>query len=445
MKKQTKLMAVLSAAALMTAVTPNLVNFAGSTAYAKTTGWVQEDGTWYFYEEEDYFVTDSWKKKGNDWHYLNEDGQMTTNTKVDEFYVDADGKMVTNQWISIQNEEDFDSPESPENYWYYFGKDGRAISSKWQSIAGNWHYFNEEGQMLTGKTEIDGATYYLGGQDDGIMSTGWVQLEDSSENPDANHSWYFFDNNGKMIENQVDKKINGNYYTFVNGRMQTEWYKLPEASTSSASVDENASIEGYQYYEKADGKRASGWYQITGAEGVSEEDEIHSFYFKNGKPYFAKKGMELFSIDSKKYAFNTKGEMQTGLNVVNLDNDAIANFYFGTDGVMKTGKQTIYDEDLGENQTWFFYTDGSRKGQGFHGVRDNSVYIYGLRKDADADLRFAPVDFEGTQYLVNTSGAIQKSSSSSKSSVKPELGNGFKDVKDSNGKTWVVNTNGIIQ
>ena len=30
-----------------------------------------------------------------------------------------------------------------------------------------------------------------------------------------------------------------------------------------------------------------------------------------------------------------------------------ANYYFGDDGVMKTGKQTIYDEDLGENQTWF--------------------------------------------------------------------------------------------
>ena len=30
---------------------------------------------------------------------------------------------------------------------------------------------------------------------------------------------------------------------------------------------------------------------------------------------------------------------------------------------MKTGKQVIFDEDLGETQNWYFHTDGSRKGQ----------------------------------------------------------------------------------
>ena len=79
---------------------------------------------------------------------------------------------------------------------------------------------------------------------------------------------------------------------------------------------------------------------------------------------------------------------------------------------MKTGKQTIYDEDLGENQTWFFYTDGGNKGRGFHGVRDNNVYVQGLRLDADRDLRYAPAQLDGVSYLVGTNGAIQKASSS---------------------------------
>mgnify|MGYP005969947313 CR=1 FL=1 len=112
---------------------------------------------------------------------------------------------------------------------------------------------------------------------------------------------------------------------------------------------------------------------------------------------------------------------------------------------MKTGKQTIYDEDLGENQTWFFYTDGGNKGRGFHGVRDNNVYVQGLRLDADRDLRYAPAQLDGVSYLVGTNGAIQKASSSSKSAARPELGNGFKDVKDSNDKIWTVDVNGIIQ
>ncbi len=29
------------------------------------------------------------------------------------------------------------------------------------------------------------------------------------------------------IENEIDKKIDGAYYTFEDGKMQTGWYKLP--------------------------------------------------------------------------------------------------------------------------------------------------------------------------------------------------------------------------
>ena len=150
-------------------------------------------------------------------------------------------------------------------------------------------------------------------------------------------------------------------------------------------------------------------------------------------------------MDGKRFGFTSRGELQTGLQVVNTEEGGIANFYFGDDGVMKTGKQTIYNEDLGENQTWFFYTDGGNKGRGFHGVRDNNVYRYGLRLDADRDLRYAPADLDGTLYLVNTAGTIQKASSSSKSAAKPELGAGYKDVKDANDKIWTVDVNGIIQ
>ena len=137
--------------------------------------------------------------------------------------------------------------------------------------------------------------------------------------------------------------------------------------------------------------------------------------------------------------------MQTGLKVVNLEDGVISNFYFGTDGAMATGKQTIYNEDLDEDQVWFFQTEGTNKGQGVDGVRDNVLYEYGLRKEADADLKVAPISFEGKQYLVNASGSLQKAASSSKSATKPELGAGYKDYKDSNDKVWVVDVNGIIQ
>ena len=78
-------------------------------------------------------------------------------------------------------------------------------------------------------------------------------------------------------------------------------------------------------------------------------------------------------------------------------------------------------------------------------MRDNVLYEYGLRKEADADLKVAPISFEGKQYLVNASGSLQKATSSSKSATKPELGAGYKDYKDSNDKVWIVDVNGIIQ
>ena len=181
-----------------------------------------------------------------------------------------------------------------------------------------------------------------------------------------------------------------------------------------------------------------------GAPEISEEGEIFTFFFKKGVPYHASaEGVEVFSVDSKRYGFNHRGELVTGLQQVRTE-DGVHNFYFGDEGIMRTGKQSIYDEDLGENQTWFFYTDGSNKGRGYHGIRDNSVYRQGLRLSADRDLKYAPVELDGISYLVNASGAIQRASSSSKSHTRPELGAGYKDVTDTNDKVWTVDTNGVI-
>ena len=98
--------------------------------------------------------------------------------------------------------------------------------------------------------------------------------------------------------------------------MQTGWFKLPASETAAegnaaeatpseaAPAQKEATVAGYQYYDE-DGKRADGWRTIEGVEGISEEAELYRFYFKKGQPYHAEKGLELFTIDSRKYAFNT--------------------------------------------------------------------------------------------------------------------------------------------
>ena len=266
-------------------------------------------------------------------------------------------------------------------------------------------------------------------------------------------------------------EIDGEYYTFIDGKMQTGWVEMPKAgvnetvagetsdgetagtadaeTTGAGANTENAplTIADYQYYGAAgDGKRANGWRTVEGIDGIHERDEVSTFFFKNGKAYHSKtKGNELFTIDSKKYAFNDLGEMQTGRQVVNLADGEIANFYFGDDGVMKTGKQNIYNWETGETESWFFHSEGEKKGQGYHGLRDNTVYVYGKRQEATSDQKYAPATLNDVTYLVNTSGSIQKASASSTSAEKPELGKGHKDFKDANGKTWVVDTNGIVK
>lgn len=111
------------------------------------------------------------------------------------------------------------------------------------------------------------------------------------------------------------------------------------SNATDASATSVPQISSYQYYEE-DGKRANGWYTIEGAPEISEEGELFKFYFKNGAPYYAQTGVQTFSVESRRYSFNTRGEMQTGLQEVTLEDGTTANFYFGEDGVMKTG-QTV--------------------------------------------------------------------------------------------------------
>ena len=83
MKKQTKIAAVLSAAAFMMMVS-------GLPVYAASYGWVTEGDAKVYYDEDGYLTTDAWRKRGEDWFYLGEDGQIVKNAKIDEYYVDED-------------------------------------------------------------------------------------------------------------------------------------------------------------------------------------------------------------------------------------------------------------------------------------------------------------------------------------------------------------------
>lgn len=453
MRKQTTFMAVLSAAALFTAAAPMTNHTTGLLiAHAAEKGWVEEDGSFVFYDADGYRETNTWKKREGNWYYLDEDGTPAVSQRIDDFYVDENGIMVKNQWVNADSEDEYDSPDSPASEsWSYFGKDGKITSSKWMTIEDKTYYFDEDGRMQTGILELDGETYYLGNEEDGVRKTGWILLEDMTHDTDDEDIWCYFDENGRLVVNQMDRKIGGEYYTFLDGTMQTGWVNVREAgflsSEETEAAEPKASLSDFRYYDAENGgRRASGWFTIEGAPDISEEGDVYTFYFRAGQALHAEQGLELFSINSEKYCFNENGEMQTGIQTLTHANGESFRYYFDENGSMKTGKQTIYDDESEENQTWFFQTKGSSKGQGYHGVRENQVYVNGLLQKADPELRYEAVSLsEGKRYLVNTSGTLQKASSSSVSASRPELGKGFKDIKDSNDTIWTVDSSGIIQ
>lgn len=259
MKKQTKLVAVLSTASLL-AIGASMTSFAA-------TGWVEENGTWVYYDRDEQRVTDQWARSGNGWYYLDENGEMATDRLIEDdgkyYYVDTNGVMVTNQWVAIEN-EDAGEDDEPDHYWYYFQANGRAMTNgnnsrvALKTINGKKYAFDDEGRMLYGWVSEDDAErvdntdgdafmegdYYFGGPDDGAMTVGWLQVDityEDATNDDYKYTapvfnededqtrWFYFMSNGKKIkaengDDQKERTLNGRRYAFDEfGAMIAEW------------------------------------------------------------------------------------------------------------------------------------------------------------------------------------------------------------------------------
>ena len=425
MRKQTKLVAVLSASAL-------LALGASMTSYA--AGWTEENGTWVYYDNDGYQVTDEWRRSGNYWFWLNDDGEMATNQLVEDdddyYYVDSNGAMVTNRWIQLEN-EDMDDDDDSEYVWYYFQNNGKAYkagtnSTSFKTINGKKYAFDDEGQMLWGWVNEDSsretgddawmnATYYCGTPDDGAMVTGWAKIHVVDENAEERNGsdyddedqdyWFYFKSNGKKVvaENgdaYETKTINGNKYAFdEQGVMQFEWNDGFVSTDSDISSDSTATAADWQYYNNREaGNRAKGWFKVVPSEGLNADDyddgSSHWYYSKNDGTLYAH---VIKSINGKKYAFNNEGEMLDGLWALKVGDDNTISDYFeldseddlktvcqagydgtsedeyadwdvyyfgdGDDGAMKLSNQNV--EVDGDVYSFFFMKDGANKGKGF--------------------------------------------------------------------------------
>ena len=434
MRKQTKLVAVLSAAALL-AVGASMTSFAG---------WEKdEDGIWHYYDSDDEMVTGEWAKDGSKWFYLDDDGNMATDTWVDdEYYVGSDGAMLKNAWIKTTPDEDIADPEDDGDAWYYFDSKGKKVTDEDKKINGKTYFFDEDGKMRDGWYEDENQdVYYLGGEDEGWRAENqwlWLELpdeEDEITNCDGDcdlcdeEGWYYFGSNGKMYKNAEKKKVNGKYYYFnEHGQMLYEWInnvrKRVDATPGNAQADGNwkgtasdAAQDMLYMNVVEEGWRADGWYEIDGSEDTKTDNDTDWYFFDDGEAekadmskdsvglpgseqkYRMKK--KISASGSKYFCFNEYGQMQTGLQFVK---DGF--YYFDENGYMKTGKVSNVEED-NDSFTYYFNTSNGKNGQGVTGEKSGYLYFEGKRLEADDDYRLYYV--KGDVYLVNTSGKIQSS------------------------------------
>ncbi|SCI56341.1 Putative endo-beta-N-acetylglucosaminidase precursor [uncultured Clostridium sp.] len=367
MRKQTKLVAVLSTAALL-AIGASMTSFAAQ-------GWAEEDGTWVYYDRNGDRVTDKWAKSGNNWYYLDSDGEMAIDTLIEDgdnyYYVDVNGVMASNQWVAIEN-EDAGEDDEPDNYWYYFQANGKALKNSGDSVSlktvnGKKYAFDDEGKMLYGWVAKDNAErlddtdgegfvdgdYYFGGEDDGAMTVGWLQIDITytdvdndtynaiapvfTDNEDQTR-WFYFQSNGKKVKSDdpdkvKEKTINGKKYGFDQyGAMVAEWSAdIYEASKSGVDIIGSRSdstnkksvtakyAQQWRYFNNVeDGAKVSrGWFKVVSAEYLNDEkfdDDEDAWYYADGSGDLY--AGEFKTIKGKKYAFRNDGRMINGLKFI---------------------------------------------------------------------------------------------------------------------------------
>ncbi len=391
MRKQTKLVAVLSAAAL-------LAIGASMTSFAATRGWVQEGEDWVYLDSNGDRVYNEWKRSGDNYYYLGEDGIMVTDalvhdTTIDAFYyVDANGVRLMNAWKSVPNDDGVQvGDNTPEVLYYYFGAAGKANRATdddlaIKSVNGKNYAFDTEGRMASGWQWVhvkNGKNaeelYYFGTEEEGWAYTGWQQLEPGENMREDEYDdleWYYFESNGRAVRDD-SKYINGKYYAFDSyGVMRDDWYDVSTAPTAASAGIAFASGSGtlsngwaFTNPKGQDDADDYWFYLVTLRDGKNVKRSVPFNYYGTGydKEYTGVKAARAKVIKNKTYIFDVDGQMLTGFVVID-----------GVDGEPATPEiKQLADTKAGDDSITQIFVDGEESSATVNGF---SKEVYGAKE-----------------------------------------------------------------
>ena len=153
-------------------------------------------------------VPTGWKQENGKWYFLDQNGQYTLGfAKINggTYYFDFDGSMHTG-WLELQGK-------------HYFFSTGGLMRTGWILHEGSYYYLNADGTMHTGWLELSGNRYYM--SNDGTMYTGWM-IQGGEQ--------FYFKENGIMAKGMVVIDGVKNYFTSSGAYIMlvNPWNTLPE-------------------------------------------------------------------------------------------------------------------------------------------------------------------------------------------------------------------------
>ena len=239
-----------------------------NSSSAVTSGWVQKDGVWYYYNEQGNPVTNTWKgsyylksdgkmaqsewvydASYQSWYYLKSDGSYARNEWQGSYYLKSNGKMAQSEWVY----------DASYQSWYYLKSDGSYARNAWQGS----YYLKSDGKMAVNEW-VDGGRYYVDG------SGLWNSNSDS--NTKVTNKGLYYSVQGKYDEILVINKhypLSKDYNPGENptakaaflkliAQMQKEGYAVSDNYSGFRSYGTQAQL--YQSYVNREGQAAADRY-----------------------------------------------------------------------------------------------------------------------------------------------------------------------------------------